>query len=99
MITNLFPIGIEWSRLASMTSAYSRTGSPIALSGATALGVAVRQARKAHGLTQAELAGLAGTGPRFISELERGKESAELGKVLDVLAVLGLRLLVAGADA
>ncbi|KAF1695309.1 transcriptional regulator [Pseudoxanthomonas koreensis] len=63
------------------------------------LGMAVRQARKAHGLTQAGLAGLAGTGPRFISELERGKASAELGKVLDVLAVLGLRLLLAGADA
>ena len=60
------------------------------------LGAAVRQARKAHGLTQADLAG---TGPRFISELERGKASAELGKVLDVLAVLGLRLLLAGADA
>ena len=81
-----------------MTSMYSRSGSPIALSDAAALGVAVRQARKAHGLTQAELAGLAGTGPRFISELERGKERAELGKVLDVLAVLGLRLLMAGAD-
>ncbi|TWT21505.1 helix-turn-helix transcriptional regulator [Luteimonas marina] len=63
------------------------------------LGAAVRQARKTHGLTQAELAGLAGTGPRFISELERGKASAELGKVLDVLAVLGLHLLLTGADA
>ena len=61
-----------------------------------ALGHAVRQTRKLHNLTQAELAGLAGTGPRFISELERGKPSAELGKVLDVLAVLGLRLQLAG---
>ena len=81
-----------------MTSSCSRTGSQIALADADALGRAVRQARKTHGLTQAELAGLAGTGPRFISELERGKESAELGKVLDVLAVLGLRLLLAGVD-
>lgn len=81
-----------------MTSMYSRSGSPIALSDAGALGIVVRQARKAHGLTQAELAGLAGTGPRFVSELERGKERAELGKVLDVLAVLGLRLLMARAD-
>ena len=53
------------------------------LTDAGALGVAVRRARKTHGLTQAGLAGLAGTGPRFISELERGKASAELGKVLD----------------
>ena len=77
----------------------SRTGSSVVLADAGALGTAVRRARKAHGLTQADLAGLAGTGPRFISELERGKASAELGKVLDVLAVLGLRLLLAGVDA
>ena len=82
-----------------MISTSSRTGSPTVLADVGTLGMAVRQARKAHGLTQAELAGLAGTGPRFISELERGKASAELGKVLDVLAVLGLRLLLAGADA
>ena len=82
-----------------MISISSRTGSPTVLADVGTLGMAVRQARKAHRLTQAELAGLAGTGPRFISELERGKASAELGKVLDVLAVLGLRLLLAGADA
>ncbi len=81
-----------------MISSCSRTGSPITLADAGALGRAVRQARKTHGLTQAALAGLAGTGPRFISELEHGKESAELGKVLAVLAVLGLHLLLAGVD-
>src|SRR3546814_11315292 len=81
-----------------MNQIHSRTGSQGALTDVGALGLAVRQARKAHGLTQAELAGLAGTGPRFISELERGKPGAELGKVLDVLAVLGLRLLLAGAE-
>src|SRR3546814_11098929 len=76
-----------------MNQIHSRTGSQGALTDVGALGLTVRQARKAHGLTQAELAGLAGTGPRFLSELERGKPGAELGKVLDVLAVLGLRLL------
>lgn len=77
----------------------SRTGPVVPLLDVTAVGLAVRHSRKAHGLTQAELAGLAGTGPRFISELERGKAGVELGKVLDVLAVLGLRLLLAGPDA
>ncbi|MGY0561668.1 helix-turn-helix domain-containing protein [Luteimonas sp. A277] len=48
------------------------------------------------GASRKQLAGLAGTGPRFISELERGKASAELGKVLDVIAVLGLRLQLVG---
>ena len=82
-----------------MPSILSRSGSPTVLTEVGTLGASVRQVRKAHGLTQAELAGLAGTGPRFISELERGKASTELGKVLDVLAVLGLRLLLAGAGA
>ena len=75
----------------------SRSGTAISVSDAGALGAAIRTARKAHGLTQSQLAGLAGTGLRLISELERGKASAELGKVLDVLAVLGLRLLVVEA--
>jgi len=61
--------------------------------------MAIRNARKAHGLTQAELAGLAGTGVRFVSELERGKPGVELGKLLDVLAVLGLRMLMVAEGA
>lgn len=53
---------------------------------------AVRGTRRRHGLTQTQLAGLSGTGLRFISELERGKPSVALDKVLAVLAVLGLRV-------
>lgn len=73
-----------------MVNNFSRSGqsSPESQPG---IGAAVRQARRAHGLTQTELAGLAGTGLRFISELERGKPSVALDKTLAVLAVLGLR--------
>jgi y4mF family transcriptional regulator len=53
---------------------------------------AIRAARKHHQMTQAELAGLSGTGLRFVSELERGKPTVALNKVLAVLATLGLRL-------
>jgi HTH-type transcriptional regulator/antitoxin HipB len=59
---------------------------------ASELGAAVRQRRKAVGLTQAELSAVAGVGVRFVSELERGKPSAEFSKVLQVLSVLGLDL-------
>ncbi len=52
----------------------------------------IHAARRRHGLTQTQLAGLSGTGLRFISELERGKPSVALDKVLAVLAVLGLRV-------
>jgi len=56
----------------------------------TALGHAVRARRKALGVTQVELAGLAGVGERFVSEVERGKATAETGKVLKLLGRLGL---------
>lgn len=79
-----------------MQNAISRSGSGSSVEDAFALGAVIRQARKAHGLTQSQLAGLAGAGVRFVSELERGKPGAEIGKVLDVLAVLGLRLRVVG---
>lgn len=52
----------------------------------------VRATRKEHGLTQTQLAGLSGTGLRFISELERGKPTVAMNKVLDVLNVLGVTL-------
>lgn len=56
------------------------------------LGQAVRQLRKAQGLTQAGLADWAGTGERFVVELERGKPTVQLDKVLKVLDALGARL-------
>ncbi len=59
-----------------------------------ALGQMVRQRRKADRMTQAEAAGLCGVGIRFLSELERGKATAELGKALRVLRGLGLELAV-----
>lgn len=57
------------------------------------VGAIVRARRKALGVTQAELAGLADVGARFIVELERGKATLELGKVLRVLERLGVQLL------
>lgn len=64
-----------------------------------AIARAVRTARKRHGMIQTDLAGLSGTGLRFISELERGKPNVSLNKVLTVLAVLGLRLRVVEGEA
>lgn len=57
-----------------------------------ALAAQIRAARRRYGLTQTALAGLAGTGLRFISELERGKPTVSLDKLLAVVATLGLRL-------
>lgn len=57
------------------------------------LGNLLRTRRKALRVTQAELAGLSGVGVRFIVELEHGKPTLELGKVLRVLERLGVQLL------
>lgn len=58
------------------------------------LGHIIRDERKAQGLTQEELAGLAGVGVRFLRELEHGKESCQIGRALHVLSTLGLSLTV-----
>ncbi len=54
------------------------------------IGEAVRLARRGMGLRQDELAAAAGVGVRFLVELERGKPTVQLGKVLLVLAAAGL---------
>lgn len=56
------------------------------------IGQAVRTARKAMGLRQSELAGVANVGLRFIIDLEAGKPTAQLGKTLAVLDALGCKL-------
>jgi y4mF family transcriptional regulator len=57
-----------------------------------ALAGQARARRQALGLSQAEVADLAGCSERFVYSLEHGKASVHLGKVLDVLGVLGLGL-------
>ena len=56
------------------------------------IGRLVRETRKGLGVTQKELALTSGTGLRFIIELEKGKETAEIGKVLTILKTLGIQL-------
>lgn len=58
------------------------------------LGDLVREVRKRQGLTQLDVAGLAGLSNRFIIDLERGKETLQMQKAMDVLALLGLELVV-----
>lgn len=54
------------------------------------LGTAIRSARLAQGLSQAELAERAGVSRKLIGELEAGKEGAALGTALAVASSLGL---------
>ena len=56
------------------------------------LGSVIRDRRKAAGLTQKKAAALAGVGTRFLSELERGKPTSEVGKTIRIIQLLGLEL-------
>jgi len=56
------------------------------------IGRMVKETRKILGVTQKDLALTSGTGLRFIIDLERGKETCQLGKALTILHTLGIRL-------
>ncbi len=58
------------------------------------LGAVVREQRKRLGLKQLDIAGLGNTGNRFIVDLENGKPTVQLQKVLDVMDLLGLEVVV-----
>jgi len=58
------------------------------------LGSLARAHRKNRHLTLETVSGLSNSSIRFLSEFERGKETAEIGKVLKALKILGLEVVV-----
>ena len=58
------------------------------------IGRAVRRKRKDQKVLQEKAAGLSGVGTKFLSQLENGKDTAEIGKILQVLRTLGLELYI-----
>ncbi len=60
------------------------------------LGQSLRSARKALGLTQAQLALASGVGTRFVVELEAGKPTLRIESVLRVVQSLGGQMTVTG---
>ncbi len=65
------------------------------------LGAAIRARRRQLTVTQKDLAMTCGTGLRFIIDLEKGKPTCQIGKILQVLQALGLKLQISssGVDA
>jgi y4mF family transcriptional regulator len=61
-----------------------------ALTDCKAIGAKIKALRKEQGVTQAQLAGLSNTGVRFICDLENGKPTCQIGKILNVLITLGV---------
>ncbi len=58
------------------------------------LGQLVRSHRKSRGWTLEKLSRFANVSMRFLSEFERGKETAEIGKAVHVLQFLGLEAVI-----
>jgi y4mF family transcriptional regulator len=56
------------------------------------LGRLVRETRRALGLTQPKLALSADVGVRFLVDIEKGKPTAQIGKIMQVLAALGIEM-------
>jgi y4mF family transcriptional regulator len=58
------------------------------------LGTLVREIRKEQGLTQEQLCAVCGVGLRFLRELEQGKETCQIGKVIKTVQILGIEIFV-----
>jgi HTH-type transcriptional regulator/antitoxin HipB len=54
------------------------------------LGKVIRERRRGLKLSQRDLALTSGTGTRFIVDVEKGKPTCEIGKILNVIQELGL---------
>lgn len=56
------------------------------------IGETIKKVRKEQKVTQVQLAQLSNVGYRFILDLEAGKKTIQLGKVLAVMETLGIRV-------
>lgn len=63
-----------------------------------ALGAAIRHYRKEAGISQADLAESAGLNRTYLSNLESGKETEQVRRLLRVLRQLGVRMTIELAD-
>jgi len=66
----------------------------VVIQSAADLGRVIRASRKAQGLRLDDVAGGAQLSPVFVGDAERGKDSAQIGKVLHLMRELGVKLSV-----
>jgi DNA-binding XRE family transcriptional regulator len=71
---------------------------PFRLYSADSLGPALRHYREQAGLTQAELAEMAGLHRSYLSALEQGKKTEQLSRLLLLFKLLGVRATLEEAD-
>ena len=64
------------------------------ISSMSQLGDLIRQTRKAQKLTQIQLAQVSGVGANFIRDVEHGKATCQVGKVIQLAHMLGLKIML-----
>jgi len=69
---------------------------PVRIHSTEDLGTVLRSRRKKQKMTQPDLAALAGTGVRYIVDLEKGKPTARIGPALKLIEWLGLEITIQG---
>ncbi len=69
------------------------------ISSSEQLGATIRAERKRLKVTQKDLAMASGTGLRFIVDLEKGKPTCQIGKIIQVLRTLGVKIRIDTPDA
>ena len=58
------------------------------------IGSLIRLARNEQGINQMVVAGIFGSGNRFISDAENGKKTIQAQKLLDLLGMVGLEVVI-----
>jgi HTH-type transcriptional regulator / antitoxin HipB len=56
------------------------------------MGKAIKDTRNKKKMTQSDLADITGVSVKFISDVERGKETVQMDKVFDLARALGLQI-------
>ena len=89
--------------METSTEGDPQTGAPrpenlFRLYSAASVGPAIRSYREQAGLTQQQLADLAGLNRSYLSDLEQGKETEQVRRILRILKLLGVRATLQQAD-
>ena len=69
-------------------------GSGVVVSSTEEIGRLIRMVRNEQGINQMVVAGMFGSGNRFVSEAENGKKTIQAQKLLDLLSMVGLEVIV-----
>ena len=84
--------------LEMTTSSAPHGDRPFRIYTPASLGAAIRHYRRQAGLSQAELAERTGLHRSYLSELEQGRETEQVKRIIRILKELGVRMTLEKAD-